>query len=67
MKCNIVRITSDNYNLFDDMIFWRLNGIERTQKQKSESSKQISHEVSQELKNSNLYIYAAVVDNKMIG
>ena len=30
MNNSIVKIDADNYPLFDDMIFWRENGYERT-------------------------------------
>jgi hypothetical protein len=29
MNHRIVKIDKENYSRFDDMVFWRLNGIER--------------------------------------
>lgn len=67
MEHKIIKINNKNYHLFDDMIYWRINGEERTKKQKIEAYKKISNEIINELKNPNLYIYSACSDEKMVG
>lgn len=60
---NTVRIDKDNYHLFDDMIYWRVNGQERS----DEYAPSISKEIKEELDNQNLYIYAVTIVEKMVG
>lgn len=56
MNYYIERIDSDNYHKFEDMVYWRMNGIERLP-----VSGPISQEVKKELSNPNLYVYAACI------
>jgi ribosomal protein S18 acetylase RimI-like enzyme len=58
----IDKITKDNYPLFDDMVFWRENGVEREPKNTSVSTK-----IVKELSNPDLFIYAAKVDKRYVG
>lgn len=53
--------------MFEDMIFWRLNGLEKKSIHDVKSKKNADREIELELKNANLYIYSAVIDNKMVG
>ncbi|MCR5767676.1 MAG: GNAT family N-acetyltransferase [Lachnospiraceae bacterium] len=62
MNNSIVKIDADNYPLFDDMIFWRENGYERTP-----SGQPVSEQIKRELANPDLYIYAAMADNRFVG
>jgi ribosomal protein S18 acetylase RimI-like enzyme len=64
MKYNIVKINEKNYNLFDDMIFWRVNGIERNDDEKSIDN--VNLEIFQELNNSNLHIFAIEIEHKFV-
>ncbi len=58
----IVRVKKENYPLFDDMIFWRETGFERVGLQIS-----VSKRIKKELKNPNLYVYAAEIDGRFVG
>lgn len=48
----IKRVDLNNYSLFEDMVYWRENGIER-----SSAGPSISEQMKNELTNPNLYIY----------
>lgn len=62
MNYEIEKVNSNNYHLFDDMIFWRANGYERTPEDNL-----VSDNIVKELENPNLYIYAMKMDNRYIG
>ena len=58
----IERIDTENYALFDDMVFWRQNGFER-----ETSQTPIKEQMQKELANPNLYVYAVKVENRYVG
>ena len=58
----IERITEDNYTLFEDMIYWRQNGMER-----EPSREPVSEQIQKELRDPNLYVYAAMKEGRYIG
>lgn len=62
MHCSIERVNVNNYDLFDDMVFWRENGFEREPLRTP-----IEEQIKTELTNSNIYIYAARVDDRYFG
>ena len=62
MEYSIIRVGADNYSLFDDMVFWRENGYERTHVEKPFSSA-----LRNELTNPNMFVYAAKADNRFVG
>lgn len=62
MDCRIDRIDVNNYSMFDDMVFWRMNGFERAPAQLP-----VSERMKSELANPNLYVYAAQVENRYVG
>ena len=62
MDYSIVKVDADNYPLFEDMIFWRENGYERTP-----VGEPVSEQIKRELANPDLYIYAALTDNSFVG
>lgn len=59
MKDKLVKVDANNYHLFDDMVFWRINNKER-----SEYNKDVN--VPEELSNPNLHIYAVKSDDKFV-
>ncbi len=61
MNFEIDRINESNYNLFEDMVFWRENGFEREPMQIL-----ITDQIKKELDNPNLYVYAAMSDNRYV-
>lgn len=62
MNYSIVKIEEENYSLFDDMVYWRMNGNERV------TSKQIvSQNILNELRNPNLFIYAVETEGRYVG
>lgn len=61
MDYKITKINMENYSKFDDMIFWRVNGVER-----KVSNPLINVEIIEELANPNLYIYAIQIQEKYI-
>lgn len=62
MKYKIERVNESNYRLFDDMVFRRENGTDR-----EVSLPTVSPDVKQELKNTNFYIYAVLLEDKYVG
>ncbi len=56
------RVDIDNYNKFEDMIFWRENGFEGKRRDKV-----LDVRIENELENPNLYIFAAEYENRFIG
>ncbi len=62
MDFEIEKIEESNYNLFDDMVFWRKNGFERI----SEKSP-VSEKIKKELSNPYFYAYAVKTENKFVG
>lgn len=63
----IIKIDNQNYSMFDDMVFWRMNGRERTYAEKSEAANNNFSDVYRALENSNLYIYATLDKDKFVG
>ena len=61
MNFEIDRINESNYNLFEDMVFWRENGFEREPIQIP-----ITEQIKKELDNPNLYVYAAMSGNRYV-
>lgn len=63
----IAKVTKDNYHLYDDLVYLRLKGIERSEKEKEISKTKINLRVLKELKNSDFYVYTALVQDKFVG
>jgi len=61
---NIIRVTKDNYHIYDDVVYWRVNGKERTIKEKKSSKKALKP--PQEILNDHLYVYAVEYENKFV-
>jgi len=61
----IVKVDKNNYTLFDDMVFFRINGRDKNEIERT--SNKIDNTVFDTLEDKNLYIYAAQIDNKFIG
>ena len=62
MEYEIERISESNYSLFEDMVYWRENGVQR-----EPSHAPVSERIGRELKNPNLYVYAVMADNRYVG
>ena len=58
----IEKININNYSMFDDMVFWREHGKERSPSQIS-----ISEHMKNELSKPDLYVYAVKVDGRYVG
>lgn len=65
MNYKITKVNEDNYHMFDDMVYWRINGIERTYLEKEENRKTLI--IPQELTVHNFRVYALERDHKFIG
>ena len=63
MDYSIVRVNKSNYQMFDDMVFFRINGCERTEPAEIQNFDM----VCEALDNKNLYVFAAQWKNKFIG
>lgn len=62
MNYKVVKIDAENYSLFDDMIYWRMNGIERVPLKEA-----IPQGILNELSNPNFFIYAVEVESRYVG
>ena len=58
----IERINADNYSRFEDVLYWRENGIEREPVQAASSDEAI-----RELADPNLYVYAVLCEGRYVG
>lgn len=63
----IVKVTKDNYHLYDDLVYLRLNDEERTEKEKEISKTKIDLRVLKELKKDDFFVYGALVEKKFVG
>lgn len=63
----IKRINKENYNKYNDMVAWRINGVERTEEEKKRSKNTIFEDVYNELEHEGFYVYAAEVEGRYIG
>ena len=61
----IVRVTKDNYAMFDDMVFCRIHGRERSTCKRVETPN--FDAVYEALDNENLHVFAAQLGGKFIG
>lgn len=64
MQFNLLKVNKDNYHLFDDMVYWRIRGKERTINEKEENRK--NQIVPDELSNTNFYVFAIERNNKFV-
>lgn len=62
MNYKIIKIDAENYSLFDDMVYWRMEGSERLP-----SNETVPQSILDELSNPNLFIYAVEVEGRYIG
>ncbi|MTI66340.1 MAG: GNAT family N-acetyltransferase [Firmicutes bacterium] len=67
INITIERINKKNYHKFNDMVYWRINGVEKSAKEKEENKKTIFKEVYKELEHEGFYVYAAKYNEKFIG
>jgi len=60
-------INKGNYHKFNDMVYWRINGNERTDEEKERSKNTIYKEAYKELEHEVFYVYAAEYEGRFIG
>lgn len=66
-EIEIIKVDNQNYSMFDDMVFWRLNERERTTIEKAEAAGKDFRDVYLALVNPNLFVYAALDGDKFVG
>ncbi len=62
MDFTIEQINEANYSRFEDMVYWRENGVERKQ-----CNSAVPEAVKSELSNGDFYVYAVEVENRFVG
>lgn len=67
INIDVVRVNKGNYHKFDDMIFWRTNGVERSEEEKAQTKEIVFDEAYKELEHEDFYVYAAEHKGKFIG
>ncbi len=65
--CIIEAVTPENYYMYDDMVFWRLNERERTQADKAISEKKSYTKAIEALRHNGFYVYAAQYQSRFVG
>jgi ribosomal protein S18 acetylase RimI-like enzyme len=60
-------ITRDNYHLFDDMVYWRMKGVELTKEEKEVDKSSEFTEVYKELAHPGFYSYGAFCEGRFVG
>lgn len=63
----IERITKSNYHMFDDMVYWRTNGFERTKEEKDRNKDRVFKDAFSELEHQNFYVFAALYEGRFVG
>lgn len=63
----IERVTRNNYYMFDDMVFWRMNGFEMTSDHKESNKNVIFDSAFSELDHKDFYVFAALYEGRFIG
>ncbi|MTI49130.1 GNAT family N-acetyltransferase [Sporosalibacterium faouarense] len=66
LKITIERINKNNYHEFNDMVYWRINEVERTTEEKRASKNECFEDVYKELDHQGFYVYAAKYQDKYI-
>ena len=62
MNYSIERITEENYNKFDDMVFYRENGFQR-----EPSNDPVSKQMTEQLSSPDFCVYAVNVEDRFVG
>ncbi|WP_432662979.1 GNAT family N-acetyltransferase [Wukongibacter baidiensis] len=63
----IERIYEYNYHKFNDMVSWRINGVERSSTEKEQSPNTAFKEACGELSHQGFYVFAAEYKGRFIG
>lgn len=63
----IVRVDDHNYSMFDDMLFWRMSGRERTDAERLGDAPGDFAGERAALANPNLFVYAALDSGRFVG
>ncbi|WP_406242542.1 GNAT family N-acetyltransferase [Tissierella carlieri] len=63
----IERITKSNYHMFDDMVYWRTNGCERTGEERDKNKDIIFEDAFSELDHQGFYVFAARHEGRFVG
>lgn len=66
-KFTVERITRENYHMFDDMVSWRMTGIESTEEEKKANKSNEFTEVYSDLEHPGFYAYGALCDGRFVG
>jgi len=65
VKFSITRVNRNNYQMFDDMVFFRINGRERNEQELTERR---NYDMAPEaLDNKNLHVFAAQGSDQFVG
>jgi ribosomal protein S18 acetylase RimI-like enzyme len=65
MEYSIVKVDRDNYQMFNDMVFQRINGREKNEAERVET--QNFDTIYETLNNENLFVFAALFEDKFVG
>ena len=65
-KFQIKRINQKNYHMFDDLIYWRLNGKERSPEERRKSKKKDHKDDLVRLSQPNFFNYAVLLEGRFV-
>ncbi|MDR7856732.1 GNAT family N-acetyltransferase [Tissierella sp.] len=63
----IEQVTKGNYHMFDDMVYWRSNGFERTEEEKEKNKNLNFQDAFLELEHQGFYVFAALCEGRFVG
>jgi ribosomal protein S18 acetylase RimI-like enzyme len=67
MSITIERITKDNYHMFDDMVHWRIHGVERSCEDKEKNKVKGFEREWETLGHQDFYAYGALCEGRFVG
>jgi len=66
-KITIERVDLSNYYKYEDMVYWRTHGVERTRPESDSSTYLVSDYVKSQIEHPGFYVYVAKADDGFIG
>ena len=67
MSFTIEQVTMENYHLFDDMVYWRVTGKERTEEEKEANKHEVFEDAQDELIHQGFKVHAALYNGRFVG
>ncbi|WP_034327772.1 GNAT family N-acetyltransferase [Alkaliphilus transvaalensis] len=66
-KITIEKVSKENYHMFDDMVAWRISGVERSVEEKKLNKQTVFSDAYIQLGQQGFYAFAAKVEGRYVG